>query len=343
MDLIPWSVPISVAVFLVGGSVTVAGSIRLATLGDDLADHTGWGEALFGAVFFGFVTSLSGIVMTVASGAADRPELAYSNAVGGIVAQTLAVAVADAFYRRGNLEHAAASLPNVLFGCLLVFLLALALMASFVPDIDVWSIHPASIAMVAAYLGGVHLIRGQSAAPMWEAVETADTVVDEVDPVPDGPATSGRSMWTQFLLVGGVVAAGGWLVAEAAGYLVDVTGLAAGFVGTVMMGLVNALPEAVTAVAAVRRGAMTLAVAAVLGGNCLDALNLVAGDVAFRGGSIYHAVGPDQLFTAAAALLMTTVLVAGLLVRQPRGLGRIGFEGVTLVVAYATIVAVQVL
>jgi len=32
----------------------------------------------------------------------------------------------------------------------------------------------------------------------------------------------------------------------------------------------------------------------------------------------------DQLFATTAALLMTIVLVAGLLMRQPRGLGRIG-------------------
>lgn len=342
VDLTTWSLPLALGVFLAAGAATVAGSVRLAALGDDLADRTGWGEALFGAVFFGFVTSLSGIVMTVASAADGRPELAYSNAVGGIVAQTLAVAVADAFYRRGNLEHAAASLPNVLFGCLLVFLLALGLMASFVPDVDVWSIHPVSVVMVLAYLGGLHLVRGQDAAPMWEAVQTEETVVDEVDPVTARQEAGSGAVWTQFVLVGALVAVGGWLIAEAAGYVVDATGLAAGFVGTVMMGVVNALPEAVTAVAAVRRGAMTLAVAAVLGGNCLDALNLVAGDVAYRGGSLYHDVGADQLFATAAALLMTTVLVAGLLVRQRRGLGRIGFEGVTLVVVYAAVVAVQV-
>ncbi|WP_262495928.1 hypothetical protein [Nonomuraea sp. SYSU D8015] len=31
-------------------------------------------------------------------------------------------------------------------------------------------------------------------------------------------------------------------------------------------------------------GAMTLAIAAVIGGNSLDALNLVVGDIAFRSG-----------------------------------------------------------
>jgi len=341
--------------------VTVVGSVRLATLGDVLADRTGWGEALFGAVFFGLMTSLSGIVMTAAAALDSRPELAYSNAVGGIVAQTLAIAVADAFYRPANLEHAAASLANVLFGCLLIVLLATALLASFMPSGTVLGVHPVSVAMGLLYVGGVRIVQQQAKEPMWEAVQTPETVVDEPatgaspaedpDPGPtdpSGPEAPGevsgstRSLWLQFLLVGGVVAAGGWVIAQAAGALVDLTGLGAGFVGVVLMGIVNALPEAVTAVAAVRRGAMTLAVAAVLGGNALDALNLVVGDVAFGAGSLFHAVGPDQLFATTAALLMTALLLSGLVVRQQRGFGRVGFEGVLLVVTYVAVVAVQV-
>lgn len=69
-------------------------------------------------VFFGIVTSLSGIMITIVAAGSDQPGLAYSNAVGGIAAQTTAVAVADAFHRRANLEHAAASLSNMLSGCL---------------------------------------------------------------------------------------------------------------------------------------------------------------------------------------------------------------------------------
>ncbi|MEU2719699.1 hypothetical protein ABZ625_03875 [Streptomyces smyrnaeus] len=51
----------------------------------------------------------------------------------------------------------------------------------------------------------------------------------------------------------------------------------------------------------------------------MDALNLVIGDVVYRGGSLYHAASPDELFLTAGALLMTTVLLGGLLVRQQRG------------------------
>ncbi|PRY02351.1 sodium:calcium antiporter [Allonocardiopsis opalescens] len=343
-----------VAVFLLAAAVTVLGSVRMAALGDVLADRTGWGEAVFGAVFFGLATSLSGIVMTAVSAASDEPGLAYGNAVGGIAAQTLALAAADFFYRRANLEHAAASAANLLFGCLLIGLLALALLAAFGPDVTLLGVHPASAAMVAFYLGGLRLIRDKSELPMWRAVETAETVVDTPDEASGGPdgdrggAAAGDrvaqhrtgALWARFAAIGLFVAAGGWAVAEAAAAIMAATGLSAGFVGAVLMGLVNALPETVTAIAAVRRGAMTLAVAAVIGGNSLDVLNLVVGDVFYRAGSLFHAPGPDELFLTAGALLMTTILLGGLLIRQTRGWGRIGFEGVLLIAVYLGIVSV---
>lgn len=136
---------------------------------------------------------------------------------------------------------------------------------------------------------------------------------------------------------------GGWAVARAGQSLVVATGLSAGFVGGVLMGAVNALPEAVTAIAAVRRGALTLAVAAIIGGNSLDALNLVVGDAAYRGGSLYHAAGPDQLFLTTPSLLMTAVLLGGLPVRQRRGWLRLGFDGVVVAAVYLAAVVVLAL
>jgi cation:H+ antiporter len=337
-------VPVLAAVvaFALTAAVTVWGSIRLAGLGDRLADRTGWGEALFGAVFFGLVTSLSGIVMTATAALGGQPQLAYSNAVGGIAAQTLAIAVADLVYRRVNLEHAAASLQNLAFGCLLISMLSLALLSSSSPDVTLLGLHPVSFVMVGVYLGGLRLVRQGAEDPMWKPVETSETVVDEPD-TDDDPPTSTRRLWTRFLLIAAAVAAGGVVIAQAAGFLVETTGLDAGFVGTVLMGVVNALPETVTAIAAVRRGAMTLAVAAVLGGNSLDALNLVVGDAFYRGGSLFHSAGDGQLFATGVALLMTSILLGGLVVRQRRGWGRVGFEGIALAVAYAALVGVQLL
>ncbi|SCG70571.1 sodium:calcium antiporter [Micromonospora halophytica] len=340
-DLTPqWPLAWSIAVFVTAGALTVVGSVRLVSLGDTLADRTGWGEAVFGAVFFGLATSLSGIVMTAVTAASDQPQLAYSNAVGGIAAQTAAVAVADMFYRRVNLEHASASLSNILFGCLLIALLALALLATYTPDVTVAGVHPASLVMIGCYLGGIRLVRTAGARPMWDAVETRETRRDVPQPRGVSKRKSTSTLWTRFLTVGLIVGTGGWAIGTAAEGIVAATGLKAGFVGGVLMGLVNALPEMVTAVAAVRRGAVTLAVAAIIGGNCLDALNLVIGDMALRGGSLFHAAQTDELFVTASGLFMTAVLLGGMLIRQPRGWGRVGFEGVLLLGSYIAIVAV---
>jgi cation:H+ antiporter len=334
-----WALGPSIIVFAVAAAITVVGATRMTFLGDTLADRTGWGEAVFGAVFFGAATSLSGIVITAVTAAAGNPELAYTNAVGGIAAQTTAIAVADLFYSRGNLEHAAASLSNILFGCLLAALLTLVVLASFVPPVTLAAISPLSVVIVATYVGGVLLIRSSNGDPMWRAVQTRSTRQDE----PDDDTDDGRrtpSVWSEFVVVGLVVAAGGWAIARAAESIVEETGLQAGLVGAVLLGLVNAIPETVTAIAAVRRGALTLAIAAVLGGNCLDALNVVVGDVFYREGSLYHEVSGDALFLTVASALMTVVVLAGLLVRQGRGVGKVGFEGVLLPSIYAGIVLV---
>lgn len=338
----PWPLGWSVALFVGVAAVTVAASITMASLGDVLADRTGWGEAVFGAVFFGLATSLSGIVMTAVSAAGDQPGLAYSNAVGGIAAQTLALAVADFFYRRANLEHAAASSANLLFCCLLIGLLSVVVLAAFGPDVTVWGLHPASVGLVAFYAGGLWLIRQENEQPMWRAVRTRETVVDVPDTDNDGRAArrGTAALWGSFAAVGAVVAVGGWALAESAETIVEATGLNAGFVGAVAMGGVNAIPETVAAVAAVRRGAMTLAVSAIIGGNSLDALNVAVGDVFYRSGSLYHQATVNELFLTVGALLMTVILLAGLIIRQVKGWGRIGFEGVLLIALYVGIVAV---
>ncbi|WP_235854303.1 sodium:calcium antiporter [Nonomuraea aridisoli] len=329
---------LAIAVFVLAAVVTMVCTVRLVGLGDALADRTGWGEALFGAVFFGAATSLSGIAMTAVSAADGQAQLAYSNAVGGIAAQTVAIVAADVAYRRANLEHAAASAQNLLFGWLLIVLLSVALLASFSPEVTVLGVHPASVIMVAGYAGGLKIIHGRP--EMWRAVTTREIRPDR----PSDHGALGRRrvwlVWAEFAAVALLVVASGWAVAEAAQDLVVLTGLSAGVVGAIFMGVVNALPESITAVAAVRRGAMTLAIAAVIGGNSLDALNLVVGDIAFRGGSLFHAAQPDQLFLTTAALLMTAVLLGGMLVRQRREWARVGFEGVLLLVIYVSTVVI---
>ncbi len=336
-----WSLPFSAAAFAAASLATVLGGVRLSMLGDLLSDRTAMGEALFGALFFGAIISASGIVMSAAAALADQPELAYSSAVGGIAAQTAALVVADLFHPRANLEHAAASLSNVMLAVLLIVLLSIATLISLVPDMLVLGVHPGSVVLVLAYLGGFRSIQSGRVQPGWFPRRTRETVLD-VRAVETTRRATG-SLWTEFIAVGSIVAAGGWVIARAAETLVVSGGLEASVVGAILMGVVNAVPEAVTAIAAVRRGALTLAVAGVLGGNAFDVLNLVVADVSFQSGSIYHAAGRDELFLIVTSVLLTSIILAGMLRRERLGPANIGVESwLVLVIYLASLVVVAV-
>lgn len=329
----PWPLSISLGVFAMAALMTVLGGVRLARSGDILADRTRLGEALFGAVFFGGMISLSGIVMTATAAFDGYPRLGFSNAIGGIAAQTAALGAADLAYRRANLEHASASLSNMLFAVVLTALLALALLVGHTSDVTVLGLHPGSVLLVGVYLVGLVTVRQAQAEPLWVPKRTRETVADE----PEENAAKGRStgsLWMEFVGLGLLVSAAGWAVAEAAQGIVEHTGLDESVVGAVLMGLTNAMPETITSIAAVRRGALTLAVGSVLGGNSFDVLNLVVGDVAYRGGSLYHAAGLDEALVTLVTILMTTILLGGMLRRERQGPAGIGWESVLLLVTY---------
>lgn len=268
------------------------------------------------------------------------PRLGFSNALGGIAAQTAALGAADLVYRRANLEHAAASLSNMLFAVVLIALLALALLVGRTADITVFGIHPGSVLLIGAYLVGLATVRQAQAEPLWVPKRTRETVADE----PEESAAKERStgsLWLEFVGLGLLVSAAGWAVAEAAQGIVEHTGLDESVVGAILMGLTNAMPETITSIAAVRRGALTLAVGSVLGGNSFDVLNLVVGDIAYREGSLYHAAKAGEMFITLVTILMTTILLGGMLRRERQGPAGIGWESLLLLVIYgATLVLI---
>src|SRR6056297_3950468 len=142
----------AILLFLVSTIVVATVGTYLTKAADQLADLTGLGEAMFGAVFLGGVTSLPGIVTSVVAAFNGHPELAVSNAIGGIAAQTLFLSIADITYRKTNLEHAAASFTNLMQGVLLLGLLAFVIIGMTGPDISVLNIHPFSILIILFYI-----------------------------------------------------------------------------------------------------------------------------------------------------------------------------------------------
>lgn len=326
---------VAAALFLLSAFTVAVAGVAMANTADRLADRTGLGEAITGGVILGASTSLSGFVTSVSTAAQGHPDLALSNAVGGITAQTFFLAIADIAYRKANLEHAAASITNLMQCASLIALLAVPIVAWLMPPWQVLGCHPATLVIIAAYVASLKLASKASREPLWGPKKTSDTRLDTPDEPPGGWRTL-SGLILRFSALALIVGIAGYTIGQAGLQISAQTGLSQGLVGALFTATSTSLPELVTTVAAVRRGALTLAVGGIIGGNTFDVILVAASDVAYRGGSVYHGISDLPIFIIAITILMTAVLLLGLLRRERHGIANIGFESVLLIAIYVT-------
>lgn len=328
------------AIFLGCAAVITYSGIKLAHTAEDIAAKTGWGQAIVGAVFLGISTSLSGTILSFYAAGQGHPSLAISNAVGGIAAQTVFLALADLTYRKANLEHAASSLENLLQTALLMTLLAVPLLAMAGPDVTFLNIHPASPALVILYLFGLHAVKKTKDEPLWFAVQTKETKQEKKAHETGPESISTLALYFVFLAM--FLCASGIVLADTAIEISARTGINETIIGGYFTSVTTSLPELITVLAAVQRGALTLAVADIIGGNSFDVLFLAGADLFYTEGSLYHQFTDGHVAFTSMAMLMAGMLMLGLLRREKTGPVNIGFESVAVLALYGVLIAITI-
>lgn len=361
---------VDAGVFLTAAAVVAVVGPRLSRAADRIGRVTGLGQTVAGAVLLGASTSLPGLIVTGQTALAGRPNMAVANALGGIAAQTLFVAFADVALRDDTIEHENALAASLLQSTVLISLLAVALLAMIRPDVVVYgSVHPASPVIVVGILTGFAMVNETRKHPSWRASGDGNDGGAGVDRTGNGArgsegssGTSGGSdgsggagsdsrdgagsvegLYRRYGAYVVAVAVAGYLISTSAGAIVTRTGLSPLVMGLTFTAIATSLPELVTAVASVRRGAVGLAIGDIVGGNAFDTVMVAIADFVFVPGSIYAAVSTDAMFVAGIALLMTGVLVSGFVRRDRRGLANIGVETYLVVLVYVVGVATVLL
>lgn len=332
-----WPLIPSIGALVAAAAVLVVAGTRLARVADGLSERTGLGRALGGALLLGAVTSLPGIIATATGSLEGDAEFALANAVGGVAIQSVWLAIADLVYRRVNLEHAAASLENIMQALILVALLAVPVIAYATPDLRLGWIHPATLAIPVLYLYGLHLLGDAKERPMWLPRRTSDT--EDQDTPPEASREPLGRLWLWFAALAVIVGVTGWVLAEAGLGLIAATGWSSAITGFTVTTAISSLPELVTLIAAVRMGALTLGVGNIIGGNVFDTLLIAIADLFYLEGSMYAEASQAALVLLGGTIVITAVLAIGLIVRQRRG---IGFEGVAIPGAYLLTVGLAV-
>ena len=187
--------------------------------------------------------------------------------------------------------------------------------------------------LIGVYLVGLHNAHKIRQEKMWVPRQTDYTRIeeDEDEAADDRPSWQ---LWTLFAALVGVVGLCGWAVGGTGLELSGRLGIAQGVVGALGTAIVTSLPELVTTIAAIRAGALQLAMGGIIGGNMFDALFIAASDIAYRDGSIYNAISERALFWMGLVVLMTAILPPGMLRRERQRPGGIGRESIMLFVLW---------
>jgi len=131
-----------------------------------------------------------------------------------------------------------------------------------------------------------------------------------------------------------VVAAGIWLpfVGKA---LAETMGWGESFVGTLFVAAVTSLPEAAVSVAAVKLGALDMALGNLFGSNLFNMAILAVDDVAYLPGPLLSEVSASHGVSALSAMMMSGIAIVGLFYRpRKRVFKTVGWASLFLLSVY---------
>lgn len=304
--------------------------VRLSRYGDIIAEKSGMSRGWVGLILLASVTSLPELVTGISAvTVADVPDIAVGNILGACVFNLGFIVVLDFLYRKESI-YTRAHQGNVLaagYGVALIgfvgFNLLLYLDAA-IPAFGHVGLY-APVILVLYFLAMRSLYR-------YEQAQVSDYVEDRAERHPD--ITLKQAIQGYVVAALAVVAAGVWLP-YIAGDLAAAMGWKQSFVGTLFVAAVTTTPEIVVTVAALRIGAVDLAIGNLFGSNLFNVTILAIDDLFYLPGPLFADVSISHAASAFSAMMMSGLAVVGLVLRPAsRVLRSVSWISVMLLVIY---------
>lgn len=324
--------PLGIALteFVVCAALIGVAGTRLVRYGDIVGAKTGLSGTWVGVVLIGVVTSLPELVTGLSAVTlVGAPDIAVGNAVGACVVNLLLFVVLDLLHRNESI-YGVASRSHTLaasFGIASCAIVAVSLVLH-AQGIG-WTLGHVGFAtpvLLVAYVLAMRVLYRFERRPVEEFVEEQATRYPEV--------SLRHALAGYGVAAAVVVAAGTWLPFVGA-HIAEATGWGDSFVGSILLALATTIPESVVTLAALRMGALDVAIGNLLGSNLFNMAIVALDDVAYTGGVLLADAVPVHAVSALAAIMMTAIVSAALVYRAPRGrTGAITFANLALVGIY---------
>jgi cation:H+ antiporter len=303
------------AQFLLLAAVVAGAGVVLARAADAIAEATGLGRLLVGSIGLAAATSLPELSVDVAAVRAGHADLAAGDLLGSSLMNLLILAGIDLCRRNGRKMLSREAASHALSATLAIAVTALTgiaiLTVGKLPAVTIWGVGGWSWALLISYLLGARMLFIDQRISARLAAES----------VPERSGNVGMPA-AAFLIAAAALLIAGPRLAAVAADLAERSGLGGTFVGTTLVAVTTSLPELVASLAAVRLGAVDLAIGNVFGSNAFNMIMFVPLDAAYPG-SLFAAVSPTHAVTAFAVIVATAITVLGQLYHAERRLALI--------------------
>lgn len=302
----------------------------LSRYGDVISEKTGMSGSWVGLALLATVTSLPELVTGIASvTAANEPNIAVGDALGSCVFNLLILVILDLMMREESI-YSRAHRGHVLsagFGVVLIGFVGFSVLLAphgYVPALGHVGLYTPII--VVLYLIAMQTVFRYGREHVEEYVEERVRLYDGV--------TLRQAVLRYAAAAAVVVGAGIWLPFVGV-ELARAMGWSNTFVGTLFVAFATSVPELVVTIAAMRIGALDMAIGNLLGSNLFDMLVIAVDDVFYTQGPILGHVSTTHAITAMSVLVMTGLAIVGLFYRpRKRVLRTAGWVSLALFTVY---------
>ena len=278
---------------------------KVARYGDIIAAKTGLGRVWTGVVLIAFITSLPELFTGISAiTLVDAPDLTVGDIIGANAFNLLNLAFLDIIHRNGSLL-ATVSSTHRLTGWFCLTLTLVVAVCIFISQ----GFYPMPLGWIGWYTPIIIILYLASVRKIF-LVERHQSSLQETNLYNEEESTG--KVYLYFAISAAcIIGAGIWL-ALIGDEIALVTGWDQSFVGSILLAFTTSLPEITVSFAAMRIGAIDMAIANMIGSNLFNLTIIPVIDLLYLKGPILSAVSKSHLPTACAVILMTLVLIAGL-------------------------------
>ena len=314
---------------LICTSLIVYSGTKLSKYGDIIAEKTGMGGTWVGVILMASVTSLPELITGISSVTyANVPNIAVGDVLGSCVFNMLILAFLDAIYRPMPIS-AKAHHGHVLsagFGILLLGVVSLSLFFGK-RVLSLGWIGPYTILFLAMYFVAMRLVY------FYEKREFSVFVKEMAVELKYKDITA-KSAVVHYGINALIVVIAAVFLPKIGEGIAESTGLGQTFVGSIFIAVSTSLPEVVVSIAAVKIGAVDLAIGNLFGSNIFNIFILGIDDIFFVKGPLLSFVNQSHMISALSAIVMTAIAIIGLTYRAEKKKLFIACDSIGILLVY---------